>query len=73
MAAGALPDGGLVIISGSRDGTLRVRRTSDGAALLSPLQLPASIRAVAVHGGVIIIAAGADIAVLQPTLPRPMR
>jgi len=38
-----------------------------------PLDLPASVRAVAVLGNAIVTAAGADIAVHQPAFPRPMR
>jgi hypothetical protein len=70
---GALPDGTPVIISGSTDGTVRVRRTADGTPVAPPLYLPESVRAIAVHGNVIITAAGADIAAHQPALPRPIR
>ena len=73
VAAGALPDGTPVIISGGDDGTVRVWRTADGTPVVPPLDLPESVRAVAVHGNVIITAAGADIAVHQLALPRPMR
>ena len=73
VAAGALPDGTPVIISGGDDGTVRVWRMADGTPLVPPLDLPESVRAVAVHGNVIITAAGADLAVHQPALPRPMR
>ena len=38
--------------------------------LVPPLDLPEPVRAVAVHGDVIVTAAGADIAVHQPSLPR---
>ena len=69
MAAGALPDGTPVIISGGWDGTVRVWRTSDGTPVGEPLYLPESVLA-AVHGNVIITAAGADIAVHQLALPR---
>jgi WD40 repeat protein len=72
VAAGALPDGTPVIITAGGDGTVRVWRTADGTPLVPPLDLPESVRAVAVHGNVIITAAGADIAVHQPALPRPM-
>jgi hypothetical protein len=65
VAAGALPDGTPVIISGSHDGTVRVWRTADGARLVPPLNLPQSVRAVAVHDNVIIAAGGSDIAVHQ--------
>ena len=120
VAAGALPDGTPVIISGGDDGTVRVWRTADGTPVGEPLTghdgpvnavaagaLPdgtpviisggerrhgagvadgrrrpgsasrwtysESVRDVAVHGNVIITAAGADIAVHQPALPQPMR
>ena len=73
VAAGALPDGTPVIVSGGGDGTVRVWRLADGTPLVPPLDLPESVRAVAVHGNVIVTAAGADIAVHQPALPRPMR
>jgi WD40 repeat protein len=73
VAAGALPDGTPVIVSGGRDGTVRVWRLADGTPLVPLLHLPASVMTVAVHGNVIITAAGADIAVHQPALPRPMR
>jgi WD40 repeat protein len=73
VAAGALPDGTPVIISGSRDGVVRVWRTADGTPVVPPLNLPESVKAVAVDGSVIITAAGADIAVHQPALPRTMR
>ena len=65
MAAGALPDGTPVIISGGGDGTIRVWHTVDGTPVAPPLDLPGSVRAVALHGDVIITAAGADIAVHQ--------
>jgi len=73
VAVGGLPDGTAVIVSGGRDGTVRVWRLADGTPLVPPLDLPESIRAVAVHGNVIITAARADIAVHQPALPRLMR
>ena len=70
VAAGALPDGTPVIVSGGDDGTVRVWRLADGTPLVPPLDLPEPVRAVAVHGNVIVTAAGADIAVHQPALPR---
>jgi WD40 repeat protein len=73
VAAGALPDGTPVIISGGEDATVRVWRTADGTPLLPPLDLPASVRAVAIHGNVIVTAAGADLGVHQPELPSTMR
>jgi len=74
VAAEAQPDGTPVIISGGHDGTVRVWRTADGTPLVPPLVLPESVRAaVADHGNVIITATGADIAVHQLALPRPVR
>jgi WD40 repeat protein len=63
VATGTLPDGTPVIISGGWDATVRVWRTGDGTSLVPPLKLTEQVRAVAVHGNVIITAAGADIAV----------
>ena len=76
VAVGALPDGTPVIVSGGgvdnrRDGTVRVWRLADGAPLVPPLHLAESVHDVAVYGDVIVTAAGADIAVHQPALPRP--
>jgi WD40 repeat protein len=73
VAAGALPDGTPVIISGSEDATVRVWRLADGTPVGKPLVLLASVRAVAIHGNVIVTAAGADLGVHQPALPSPMR
>ena len=70
VAVGALPDGSPVIVSGGGDGTVRVWRLADGAPVGEPLDLPESVRAVAVHGELIVSAAGADIAVHQPASPR---
>ena len=70
VAAGALPDGTPVIVSGSRDRTVRVWRLPDGAVLVPPLHLREPVRGVAIHGGIIVTAAGADIAVHQPALLR---
>jgi WD40 repeat protein/V8-like Glu-specific endopeptidase len=72
LAVGALPDGTPVIVGGS-DATVRVWRLADGSPLVPPLNLPEAVRAVAVHGNVIVTAAGADIAVHQPALLRPLR
>jgi WD40 repeat protein len=69
VAVGALPDGTPVIVGGGRDGTVRVWRLADGTPVVPPLDLPQSVRAVAVYGDVIITAAGADIAIYQPALP----
>ena len=73
VAAGTLPDRTPVIISGGEDRAVRVWRTADGTPVVPPLDLPEPVRAVAFHGGVIITAAGADIAVHQPALPQPIR
>ena len=73
VAAGALPDGTPVIISGGRDGTVRVWRLADGTPLVHPLDLPESVRGVAIYGSVIVTAAGADIALHELALPRTMR
>ena len=51
MAAGALPDGTPVIISGGDDGTVRVWRTADGTPVGEPL--------TGHHGPVYAVAAGA--------------
>jgi hypothetical protein len=72
VAAGALPDGTPVIISGGDDGAVRVWRLADGTPVGEPLDLPEPIRDVAVHGIVIVTAAGADIAIHQPA-PQSMR
>jgi WD40 repeat protein len=75
VAAGALPDGTPVIISGGDDisgdddATVRVWRLADGTPLVPPLHLPEEVQAVAVHGNIIVTAAGADLAVHQPALP----
>ena len=59
VAAGALPDGTPVIISGGGgDGAVRVWRLADGTPLLPPLDLPESVWDVAVHGNIIVTAAG---------------
>ncbi len=75
VAVGALPDGTPVIVSGGGfgDGTVRVWRLADGSPLVPPLDLPEPVRGVAVHGNLIVTAAGADIAIHQPALPRPIR
>jgi WD40 repeat protein len=72
VAAGTLADGTPVIVSGGDDGTVRVWRLADGTPLVPPLNLPASVRAVAVHGNEILSATAADLAVHQPALPAPM-
>ena len=71
VAVGALPDATRVIVSGGgRDRTVRVWRLADGTPLVPPLHLPESVLDVAIHSDVIVTAAGADIAVHQPALPR---
>ena len=65
MAVGALPDGTPVIISGARDGTMRLRRLADGAPVwaLRPGHADA-VHAVAVgalpDGTPVIISGGDD-------------
>ena len=74
VAAATLADGTPVIISRSGfDCSVRMWRIADGTPVVPPRDLPESVQAVAVHGDVIITAAGADIAVRQPMLLRPMR
>ena len=66
MAVGALPDGTPVIVSGGDNGTVRLWRLADGTSLTHPLNLPESVEAIALHGNIIVTAAGPDIAVHQP-------
>ena len=74
MAVGVPPDGTPVIASsGSLDATVRVWRLADGTPVVPPLYLPEEVRSVAVHGIIIVTAAGTDIAVHQPAFPPPMR
>ena len=54
-------------------GMVRVWRLADGTPVAPPLELPGSVQSVVVHGDIIVTATGADIAVHQPALPRPMR
>ncbi len=70
VAVGALPDGTPVIVSGGGDGTVRVWRLADGTPVVPPLDLPEPVSDIAVHGDVIVTAAGADIAVHQLALLR---
>jgi hypothetical protein len=60
-----------MISGGFNEGTVWVWRLADGTLLVPPLALPESVRAVAVHGDLIITAAGADIAVHRLALLRP--
>ena len=71
VAAGCCRTAPPVIISGGRDGTVRVWRDGYGTPVVPPLNLPEW--GVAVHGNVIITPAGADIAVRQLEFPRSMR
>ncbi len=65
VAAGMLPDGTPIVVNGSDDGTVRVWRLADGTPVVPRLDLTESIGGVAVHGNLIVTAAGADIAVHQ--------
>ena len=71
VAVGALPDGTPVIVSGG-DETVRVWRLADGTKVVPPLELPESVWDVAVHGNIIVTAAGTDIAAHQPATPKPI-
>jgi WD40 repeat protein len=74
VAVGVLPDDGTpVIVSGGDDATVRMWRLADGTPVIPPLDLPKSVRDVAVYGNIIVTAAGADIAVHQPATPIPIR
>jgi hypothetical protein len=73
VAVGALPDGIPVIVSGSRDGTVRVRGLADGTPVAPPLDLPESVSGVVVYDNVVITAAGTDIAVHHLVRPQPTR
>jgi len=71
VATGALSDGTPVIISGD-DRTVRVWRLADGTLLAPPLYLPEPVRDIAVHGNIIVTAAGAEIAIHQLTPLQPI-
>jgi WD domain, G-beta repeat len=73
VAVGALPDGTPVIVSGGGDRTVRVWRLADGTPVGKSLDLPESVRDVAVHGNVIVTVSGDDISVHQPGFPRTTR
>jgi len=74
VATGALPDGAPVIVtSGGIDGMVRVWRLADRTQLMPPLGQAESVRAIAVHGNVVVTAPGADVAVHQPAPTQPMR
>jgi WD40 repeat protein len=69
VTAGALPDGIPVIVSGGSDGTVRAWRLADGTPLAHPLDLSESVTGIALHGNIVVTAAGRDIAVHQPLAP----
>jgi hypothetical protein len=52
---------------------VRVWRLADGTPVGEPLDLLESVRGVAVHGNIIVTAAGTDIAVHQLAFPRSIR
>jgi hypothetical protein len=58
-----------VIVRGGVGGAAQVWRLADGTRLEPSLLLSRQVRGVAVHGNLIAIAAGVDIAVRQPALP----
>ena len=60
-----LPDGTPGIVSGHQDGTARLWRLADSTRLVPPLKLSIQVGHVAVHGNIIVTAAGSDIAVHQ--------
>ena len=62
-----------IVSGGGLDGMVRVWRPADGTPVMPPLDLPEPGTSVAVHGNVIVTAAGYDIAVHQPARPRPIR
>jgi WD40 repeat protein len=65
VAVGALRDGTPVIVSGGEDGTVRVWRLADGSPLAHPLDLSERVEGIAVHGNIIVTAAGREIAAHQ--------
>jgi WD40 repeat protein len=75
VAVGALRDGTPVIVSGGEDGTVRVWRLADGTPVGVPLDLSEPVEGIALHGDIIVTAAGRDIAIHQLNLvaPRPIR
>jgi WD40 repeat protein len=73
VAVGALLDGTPVIVTGGNDGTVRISRLADGTQVVPPLDVTNQVHGVAVHGNVIVTAAGPDIAVHQSALLRSMR
>ena len=73
MAVGALRDGTPVIVSGSRDRTVRMWRLTDGAPLGSPLWLTGPVVGIAMHGTIVVTAAGANIGAHLPAFLGPVR
>jgi WD40 repeat protein len=69
VAVGALRDGTPVIVSGDVHGTVRVWRLADGTPLTHPLDLSEYVGGIALHGNIIVTAAGRDIAVHQLVAP----
>jgi WD40 repeat protein len=69
VAVVAHPDHAPVIVSAGRDGTLRAWQLADGTPVGPPLELPGSVKSIAVHGKVIVTATGTDIAVHDLELP----
>ena len=69
VAVGALPDGTPVIVSGGRDGTVQVWRLADGILVAFPLHMSEPVKGIALHGNIVVTAAGRDIAVHQPVAP----
>jgi hypothetical protein len=68
VAIGALPDGTPVIVSASGR-TVWLWRLADGNPLAPPLDLPESLRDVAIYGDINVTATEADISAHQPALP----
>ena len=73
VAAGALPDGTPAIISSCTDGAVRVWRLAYAIPVGEPLNLPEAVEGIAVHGNIVVTAAGTDIAVHQTSILRPIR
>ena len=58
-----------MIVSGGEDGTVRAWRLADGTPLAHPLDLSVPVAGIAVHGNIVVTAAGRDIAVHQLVAP----
>ncbi len=71
VAIGALWDGTPVIVSGGgyRDCTVRVWRLADGTPVAHPLDLSEPVSGIALHGNIVVTAAGQNIAVRRPVAP----